>query len=371
MATVLRRHQDAVAAQKPSPIKRADILNADPVQLERIGRHIIIGYHGFADVKALVEKRAIAGIFLTDHNVRRRSVEAIRKDIDTLQSIRAEQGLPPLIVAADQEGGQVSRLSPPLKRPASLARVIRDLKTEDERRKAVETYAAEVGTELKRMGINHNLSPVVDLNLNPNQTSDGETRLRLRAIAADPLAVTQAAGWYCAELKRVNITCTIKHFPGMGRVSNDTHKSVGVIDKPEAELEAKDWVPFRALMHQPGVATMVGHVRLPVLDATYPASFSVPVLRGLLRERWALRGLVITDDFSMGAVTKSKIGLGRAAVKALNAGADYILLSFSEKHFDAMMGELLKADRDGEIDHNELKASVARMARAQNFASSD
>ena len=95
---------------------REEILASDPAILERLGRHIVIGYHSSATMKALVEKKAIAGIFITDHNVRRRTVADIRSEIDALQALRARQGLPPLIIAADQEGGAVSRLTPPLAR---------------------------------------------------------------------------------------------------------------------------------------------------------------------------------------------------------------------------------------------------------------
>lgn len=352
-------------AAKPTPklLKREEILSADTTRLERIGRHIMIGYHGLSAVKALVERRAIAGVFITDHNVRGRKVEAIRADIDMLQAIRKEQGLPPLVIAADQEGGSVSRLSPPLKRQPALGTLLAKIKTDEERRSIVEAYAVEQAAELARLGVTLNFGPVVDLNLDPKNRSDGETRLRLRAISADPYTVAKVAGWYCDTLAEAGVMCTLKHFPGLGRVRRDTHVASGQIDVTEGTLELNDWVPFRRTMDRPNAVTMMGHVRVGVLDTTAPASYSQTIIDGLVRKAWNYRGLIVTDDFSMGAITRGKPGIGAAAVKSLNAGADLVLVSFSEKHFDTMMSALLAADEAGEIDHAALARSRARLDR--------
>jgi beta-N-acetylhexosaminidase len=314
-------------------------------------------------VKALVERRAIAGVFITDHNVRGRKAEAIKADIDMLQAIRKEQGLPPLIIAADQEGGAVSRLSPPLKRQPSLGSLIAKSKTDEERRSAVEAYAVEQAAELTRLGVTLNFGPVVDLNLDPKNRSDGETRLRLRAISADPYTVAKVAGWYCDTLAEAGVMCTLKHFPGLGRVRRDTHVASAQIDVTEGTLELNDWVPFRRTMDRPNAVTMMGHVRVGVLDKSAPASYSQTVIGDLVRKAWNYDGLIVTDDFSMGAITRGKPGIGPAAVKALNAGTDVILVSFSEKHLDTMMSALLAADEAGEIDHEALARSRARLDR--------
>lgn len=352
-------------AAKPAPkiLKRDEILAADSTRLERIGRHIMIGYHGLPAVKALVERRAIAGVFITDHNVRGRKVEAIKADIDMLQAIRKEQGLPPLIIAADQEGGSVSRLSPPLKRQPSLGSLIAKAKSDEERRTIVEAYAVEQAAELTRLGVTLNFGPVVDLNLDPKMRSDGETRLRLRAISADPYTVAKVAGWYCDTLAEAGLMCTLKHFPGLGRVRRDTHVASAEIDVTEGTLELNDWVPFRRTMDRPNAVTMMGHVRVGVLDKSAPASYSKTVIGDLVRKNWNYEGLIVTDDFSMGAITRGKPGIGTAAVKALNAGTDLVLVSFSEKHLDTMMSALLAADEAGEIDHEALARSRARLDR--------
>ena len=350
-------------------LSRSEILATDPGRLERMGRHLIVGYHSFAEVKTLVEKRAIGGIFITDHNVRDRPASAMKADIDRLQAIRVEQGLPPLVVAADQEGGTVSRLSPPLKKQMSLGRLLAGINHDDERRKAVEAYAALQANELKRIGVNLNFAPVVDLKLNPANQNDGETRLRLRAIAADPYLVAKVAGWYCDTVAAAGIMCTLKHFPGLGRVARDTHIASGEIAATGGQLELNDWVPFRSVMSKTNAAMMVGHVRVNIIDKSAPASFSKPVIHNLIRDQWAYDGLLITDDFCMGAVTGSKGGVGAAALTAIDAGADFVLVSYIEKQFDEVMSTLIAADEDNAIDRAVTGASNNRIARVLKAAS--
>jgi beta-N-acetylhexosaminidase len=344
-------------------LSRTEILTSDPARLERIGRHLMIGFHNYQDVKRLVEARAIAGIFISDHNVRRRRVDVIRAEIDALQSIRQSQGLPPLIVAADQEGGAVSRLSPPLKKQPALAAVAAKFDDLDERRRAVEAYARVQGTELARLGVNLNFSPVIDLRLQPNNRSDGETRLRLRAISADPDLVSDVAGRYCATLAATDVMCTLKHFPGLGRVKVDTHRRAASLPNPLSEFETSDWIPFRRLMDREFTVTMIGHVRVDEIDKEHLASYSEKVIRDLIRRQWGYSGILITDDFSMGAITRSPDGIGGAAVKALQAGIDIVLVSYSEKHLNTVMTALIEADSKGAFDPAAAARSRDRLAR--------
>jgi beta-N-acetylhexosaminidase len=116
-------------------------------------------------------------------------------------------------------------------------------------------------------------------------------------------------------------------------------------------------------MNQPGVATMVGHVRIRAIDETTPASYSSAVINSVIRSRWHCDGLLITDDLGMGAVTRSKDGLGGAAVKAVNAGVDLLLLSSAEQYFDTVMSALIEADSGGEISQARQIESRERMAK--------
>jgi len=356
--------KDAGVAAGPSPPTREQLLASNADRLERIGLHLIVGFHNFEELRPLVEKRAIGGIFITDHNVRGRSAEKTSADIAALQDIRKEQGLPPLVVAADQEGGTVSRLSPPLARQASLAGALAKTNHDDERKDIVTAYAERQAAELNRLGVTLNFAPVVDLKLPLPGRDDGETRISQRAISADPFIVAKVAGWYCDALAEANVMCTLKHFPGLGRVTRDTHVSMAEISTSGGTLELNDWIPFRRVMTKPNAVTMLGHVRIGAVDEATPASYSAPVIKGLIRETWDYDGIIVTDDFSMGAIAKGKPGPGGAAVKSLNAGTDFVLLSYSEKDLDTVLSALIAADASGELDLTALARSRARIVKA-------
>ena len=202
---------------------RHQVLQADPIRLEKLGRHLIVGYRDLAEVRELVRLRAVAGVFLSSSNVRGKSIADIREQIQSLQRIRQEQGLLPLWIATDQEGGVVSRLSPPLTRLPPLSEIVERHTDAVQREQAVRQFAATQGRELADLGINLNFAPVVDLDhqvVNPN---DRYTRIFQRAISSDPAVVAQVAAWYCAALEESGVRCTLKHFPGLGRVFEDTH----------------------------------------------------------------------------------------------------------------------------------------------------
>jgi beta-N-acetylhexosaminidase len=343
---------------------RYGVLHADRAALERLGRHIVIGYRDIDELRALIERRAIAGVFVSAHNVRGKDTDAIRAEIASLQAVRKRQGLPPLLIATDQEGGIVSRLSPPLPRQTSLGDVVRKFTRETERLAAVREFASKQGRALADLGINLNFAPVVDLNYNIVNPDDLYTRIYRRAISDDPKVVTAIAGEYCAALVRTGVHCTLKHFPGLGGVTKDTHLEDADLTTPVATLIDTDWVPFRGLMHHAGVFTMLGHARLTAIDKDTPASFSKAVVSGLLRQSWKHDGLLITDDFSMSAAYGSKGGLAAAGVSALNAGVDLILISYDPDLFYPMMHALLRAQAAGALRGEELDRSDRRLNRA-------
>jgi beta-N-acetylhexosaminidase len=271
-------------------------LRAEPDRLERLGRHLVVGYRRPSQIDDLLARRAIAGVFITASNVRGLSAEDIARQVATWQSIRREQGLPPLLIATDQEGGPVSRLSPPLPRQPPLATITGDRSEPD----PVHAYGLAQGGALASVGVNLNFAPVVDLNYSVVDPGDRYTRVYLRAISSDPNIVSDVAARYCRGLAEAGVRCTLKHFPGLGRVIGDTHLRTADLATPIADLERSDWVPFRTLMSEVGIV-MLGHARLRALDPRRPASFSQAVIGDVLRTQWRYDGLLITDDFCMGA----------------------------------------------------------------------
>lgn len=319
----------------PTPARSTPIPSSPPHY--ELGSHFIVGYHDLAEVTQLVEQSLIGGIFLSAHNVTGKSVEQVKAEVDTLQAIQTSKNLPPLWVATDQEGGSVSRLSPPIpSQPALSSLVDQSSCTEvvdscftPAEREAVRTYASLQAKSLVSLGVNLNLAPVVDLYRGTRVPGDRYTHLESRSLGRYPWLVIAIADIYLDEQIKAGITPTLKHFPGLGRVNRDTHYYPAHLPTPLAELENSDWLPFQSLLaSHPETALMLGHVTLDALDPTHPSSFSPAVIQHL-RSSWAKDTLLITDDFSMYPVRTSPLGVAGATRQALESGVDLILFAYN------------------------------------------
>jgi beta-N-acetylhexosaminidase len=340
------------------------VLSADGLLLEKLGRHVVVGYRDIGELMALIERRAVAGVFITARNVEGRDTGAIRQEIAAMQEVRRRQGLPRLMIATDQEGGGVSRLSPPLSLLPPLSEIVAQHPDATERRKAVADYAARQARELADLGVNINFAPVVDLNHGLVNPDDRLTRIHARAISNDPQIVAETADTYCAQLAAAGVQCTLKHFPGLGRVFGDTHEQTADLAATPGELAGADWLPFRALMGRDDMLVMLSHARLTALDPDHPVSFSWPVVHDLVRGEWGYAGVLITDDVGMGAVYRSPEGIAGASIAALAAGVDLILVSYDVDQFYGVMHALLEAVRTGRLPDDALRESDRRLGRA-------
>jgi beta-N-acetylhexosaminidase len=339
---------------------RQAVLAATAAEAEALGRHFIVGYGRLGTAETLARRGLIGGVFVTSRNVAGRSAAALHDDIVRLQRARRDTGLPPLIVAADQEGGIVSRLSPPLSALpplaslASLAPAARD--------QAAADYGRIQGGELAALGVTLDLAPVVDLRpAHPVGPLDRNSRIERRAISDDPATVAAVALAYSRALRAAGVTPTLQHFPGLGRVAADTHRSAGVLTTDLGELERTDWLPFRRVLADGAAALMLGHVAVAAVDPARPASQSRRVAEGLLRGTWGYRGVLITDDLTMAPIYRS--GLCTAVVGGLSAGIDLLLLSYDDAQYFPAMACALDALRHGRLDAAMLARSAARLTR--------
>lgn len=351
-----------LAAESRYQQAKTRVLAMGPARLAPLGRHLIVGYRDFAEVKRLVELGAIGGLFITHRNVAGRSVTEVADEIAVLQAIAREHGNPPLIIATDQEGGRVSRLSPPLPHQPPLREMVARYPEAEARTQAVFDYAREQGRGLAALGVTLNFAPVVDLDFAIAHPGDHYSRITERALAREPAVVTAAARAYCDGLMSMGIVCTLKHFPGLGRARGDTHRGEVRLESAVDDLAREDWAPFELLREPTPAIVMVGHVRLDAVDPERPASLSAKVIDGLLRDRLGHTGVIVTDDLCMGAITMRPEGIGQAAVQALSAGADLLLLSWDGEQVYAALDALLDAERDGRISPSLLERSTHRLA---------
>jgi beta-N-acetylhexosaminidase len=345
---------------------RQTVRNTDPERIALLGHHLIAGFGDWDEITALVERRAIGGIFIRRHNVAGQSAAEIARRIETLQAIRHRQGLTPLWVATDQEGGPVARLSPPLAAQPTLRSALADAASPELRNQRITAYATQQAQGLASLGINLNFAPVVDLDWGIVNPADRYTKINARVIAKDPHIVGDIAARYCAASHAQGVGCTLKHFPGIGRVFEDTHRQSATLDVPLSELEQTDFIPFRRVLGDPVAAPvlMLSHVTVTALDNSNPASHSIAVVRHHLRGTWGFNGVIVTDDMCMGAIYASWAGIGRSSVHSLNAGVDLILIAWDSAQFYPVMAALLRAQDRGQLDENTLVASRQRQSRA-------
>lgn len=337
--------------------QRAEVLAAG-ADIRLLGGHFVVGFEHFADIEGLAGQGLIGGIYLTRRNVRHSSPGEVARQIARLQQLRQWAGLPPLIVAADQEGGTVAHLSPMLANLPPLASLLdREGGSLHDRARR---YGEEQGAGLARLGINLNFGPVVDLCPDRPLAEDKLTNIGARAISADPLLVSEVADGYIAGLTSSGVRATLKHFPGLGRVRQDTHLKAASLAEPPASLAA-DWLPFRILAGQPATAIMLGHVTLNRIDPAHAASHSTAVVDGLLRRDWGYDGILITDDLNMGAVYQR--GIGRVASEALAAGVDLVLVSYDPDQYYRALHGAAAALRRGDIPRQRLQASQHRLEK--------
>jgi beta-N-acetylhexosaminidase len=341
-------------------LDRYRVLHADIGELTELGRHLLVGYRDAAELTRLLELRAIAGVFVTRRNLQSLTTQALQHQIADWQALRRQQGLPPLWIATDQEGGIVSRLSPPLTRLPPLAQVIASTDSQTARREQVQQYAETQAKELAALGINLNFAPVVDINKGVKNPQDHHSLIYRRAISDDPEIVASTARDYCLGLNRYQVSCTLKHFPGLGRVMNDTHRLSAQLTTPSQILAKDDWIPFQQNLSLDNAMLMLGHPILTSMDPDHPVSFSKAIVSGLLRQQWGHQGLLITDDFSMNAISHSQEGEAKAALMALQAEVDLILIAFDTDIYYSIMAGLLEARRAGKINDRLLEKSLTR-----------
>ncbi len=341
-------------------VRKRNVLQTETTRAHGLGQHFIVGYSSFDEVATLAEKGLIAGIYVSKHNVAGRTAEMLKSEIAALQERRRAAGLPPLTVAADQEGGIVSHLSPPLTKLPALS-TLAGLPPEIRAGKA-EQFGRIHGEELAALGVNLNFAPVLDLRPEAKRNRfDFNTLIGYRAISDDPAVVADIARSYVHGLEASGVGATVKHFPGLGRVRTDTHHFSADLDTPVAELEGSDWRPFRDVLATTQARLMIGHVTLTAIDPDRAASHSRAVVDGIIRKTWNYQGVVITDDLVMGAIYQPNVCT--AVVEALDAGVDLLLVAFDGAQFYRIFACASDASGQGKLDSAMLRESEVRLKR--------
>lgn len=321
----------------------------------KVGQLFVAGFDGTTptpEIEALVAERQLGGVIYFSRNVE--SPDQLRTLSRELQELVPDDG-PPLLLSIDQEGGRVARLSWGTEQPSAMA-----LGAADDSTLAARAGEA-VGRELRSLGIDVDLAPVLDVNNNPDNPVIG-----VRSFGERPETVAELGSSFAGGLQDASVVACGKHFPGHGDTAVDSHRDLPVIDHDRERLDRVELRPFRRAIEAGIDAIMTTHVAFPTItaDAERPATLSPRVVTGLLREELGFDGLVFTDCMEMDAIADS-VGTVEGCVQAVEAGCDQICVSHTPEKQRAAIDAVVTAVESGRISESDIDESVRRILRAK------
>ncbi len=280
---------------------------------QRAGQRMMVGFDGTRlddTLKSYIDRLAVGGLILFARNIQspRQTARLCRQ----AQDCAAASGHPPLLIAVDQEGGVVSRLKPPFLQFAGQPRLKSDID-------AIH-FARSIAGELKHIGINMNMAPVLDV-LPPT----GPSVMQDRAFRGNWQEVAQLGTWIIDTFQRNRIMAVAKHFPGIGRTVLDSHHELPDLESAADSLYDTDIKPFERAAASGVAGIMLSHIRYRSFDSRWPASLSPAIVDDILRRRLGYGGVVLTDDLDMGAIAKH-YPLPTVVTQCLAASVDILLI---------------------------------------------
>lgn len=339
------------AARELTPDEKAEVIVSKMTDSQKIGQLLMIGIKGTevdGDAWYMMTEFPMGNVILFDRNMK--TPDQVRSLNETIRdTIQKQTGVSPLI-AVDEEGGQVARMEDYLP-PLPAASIVGQGSVDNAKNLAITT-----GKALKDLGFNTNFAPVVDLN-SAYQRSYGKT----------PDTVIPFAKAVIDGYSEIGIRTSLKHFPGIGKVKTDPHIDGDVVSLTREQLDKEDGVPFRTLIGEtdPTVTfIMVSNVTFPNLDPSGPACISKKIMTDILRKDYEFTGLILSDDMEMGAMAKH-YAFSEMGVKAIEAGADIILVCHDYGHEQEVFNGLLKAYRNGTIDKKMVDEKVKRIVKTK------
>jgi beta-N-acetylhexosaminidase len=285
-------------------------------------------------------------IFFADNITSREQLHALTAE---LQEVARAEGMPPLLIAADQEAGIVSRLPADMVTPPGAMALTAHGDLAD-----TEACARITGSQLREAGINVNFAPVVDVNNNPNNPV-----IRTRSYGDTVEKVIDGALATIRGLESTQVISCVKHFPGHGDTNVDSHFGLPVIEHSLERLHEIELAPFKAAIAAGVPGVMTTHIVFPVLDEN-PATLSKPILTGLLRDELGFEGLIFTDSLSMDAIN-DRYGLEETAIRCKAVGVD--VLESNESLDDQLVRfhAMVEAVEDGRLSRDLFTATLARL----------
>lgn len=323
-----------------------------------IGQLMVVGFDGVAmtaALRALITDLRLGGLVLFQRNVQ--SPTQLRQLIADAQQVAHDAGLPPLLICIDQEGGRVARLRaehgftefPTAKEVAANGIA------------AVKQTAQAMAREMRDVGINVDLAPVLDVNNNPNNPVIGD-----RSFGDAAKRVAECGVAFIESMQGAGILCVGKHFPGHGDVAVDSHIGLPSVPHERERLHAVEFEPFKAAIVAGVAGIMSAHVAFPAIEPSgLPATLSPNVMTHLLRDELGYSGLLFTDSLEMGALAANGYPVPIASATALQAGADVLLFNSGDALHRQAHAEMCAWVERGDISHERIEAAVQRVNAAK------
>ncbi|MDY6969074.1 MAG: beta-N-acetylhexosaminidase [Spirochaetota bacterium] len=325
---------------------------------QKIGQMLIVGVPGneISDMsKSIIEKYLPGGIILYGYNIK--DEDKLKYFIYYMQQLSLHSSKIPLFMSIDQEGGRVKRITEGITQfPGNMAfGIVNDTEL---------TYNAAriLGIQLRLIGVNMNLAPVLDVNNNPSNPV-----INTRSFGSLQSVVSRMGAAYIRGLQESDCIAVGKHFPGHGDTDKDSHHTLPHIDYDINRLKQVEFPPFvNAIKNKVG-GIMTAHISYPkILNNNLPATISKKFIKNILREEMKFNGLIISDDIEMKAISRL-MSIGDAAVKTITAGVDIVLISSHGNNIGRIKDAIMKAVQNGTIDINAINNSVRRILKAKLY----
>ncbi len=346
------------SALPASPGPRTRELVAGMPVAAKVGQLMSVAFRGRAitpALEAMIRERRAGGVIVFKENFD--DAPSLARLVADLQRIARDAGTAPLFIAIDQEGGAVVRIG----RGATILPGQMALAATPDPAASVRRAVGITARDLRAIGVNWNLAPDADVNDEPRNPI-----IQNRSFGSDPARVADLVRVAVAAYQENGLLCCAKHFPGHGSTTVDSHSGLPEIDADLAALRAVELVPFQAAIAMGVPAIMSAHIRVPALDPTpdLPVTLSAAVMTGLLRDTLGFRGICVTDDLEMGALRKTATE-AESGLRAVIAGADYLLFRFDESAQAEGHRRLADAAGSGALPAARLEASVTRLIEAK------
>ncbi|WP_291548570.1 beta-N-acetylhexosaminidase [Clostridium sp. HMP27] len=319
---------------------------------EKIGQMLMVGVEGYNlndNSRKLITEHKVGGFIIFGENVQ--STNQLLSLVNSLKRENVNNKIP-LFFSLDEEGGKVTRMPQEFKRfPTN--KIIGQINDKDFSNKIGRTIADEI----KSFGFNMNFAPVLDVNSNPKNPVIGS-----RSFGSNPDIVSSLGVETMKGIQEENVIPVVKHFPGHGDTSVDSHVGLPTVNSDLDRLQNFELIPFAKAIENDADMVMIAHILLSKIDSENPSSMSKTIITDILRNNLKFDGVVITDEMTMGAIIKN-YSLNEAAVKSVSAGTDIILVGHGYNNEIGVINALKSAVSKGEISQERIDESVYRILK--------